>query len=414
MLDNEVGYIKLAQFSQKTATDVEEAIRKLKTQGMKKLVLDLRSNPGGLLNQAIEVGELFLKKGNKIVSTRGRTQETESPATRDGILKADVPMVVLMNQGSASASEIVAGALQDWDRALIVGKTSFGKGSVQTILPLDNQGHALKLTTAFYYLPFGRCINKPENGIKGLSLREEEVDPETGEPLSPDSAGVDSAAKDTQVYFTASGRKMYGGGGIVPDVDIELKPMPWIVQVQERMALYFRFAVKYRAQLEKSKVKVDANWAVPDSIFMAFKEFCLKDTNYVKVKSNAQATTDLLEEILLKEQGYMGDSSKNVSDPELAARIADLRKTLQRQTDAQFDANKGYIMDAIKRELVASYQGEEARIAFTLRSDNQVGEALRYLKDMSLFKRAMQGEFKGKPETKAPAAEKVTAKKGKK
>jgi len=104
MLDNEVGYIKLAQFSQKTATDVEEAIRKLKTQGMKKLVLDLRSNPGGLLNQAIEVGELFLKKGNKIVSTRGRTQETESPATRDGILKADVPMVVLMNQGSASAS----------------------------------------------------------------------------------------------------------------------------------------------------------------------------------------------------------------------------------------------------------------------------------------------------------------------
>jgi len=420
MLDSETGYIKLAQFSQKTASDVEEAIRKLKTQGMKKLVLDLRYNPGGLLNQAIEVGELFLKKGNNIVSTRGRTQETESAATRDGILGSDVPMVVLVNQGSASASEIVAGALQDWDRALIVGKTSFGKGSVQTIFPLDNQGHALKLTTAFYYLPFGRCINKPENGIKGLSLRNgENVDPETGEPLNADSAAVDSAAKDTQVYYTAAGRKMYGGGGITPDVDIEIKPLPWIVQVQERMALYFRFAVKYRAQLEKSKTKVDANWQVPDTVFMAFKEFCLKDTAFTKAKTNAQSTADLLEEILLKEQKYLGDSSKTVTDPELATRIDELRKTLRRQSDAQFASNKEYIMAAIKRELLSSYQGEEARIAFQLKSDNQVSEALRYLKDMNLYKKVMAADPKNKPTSASKKAEAVSKdskdlKKGKK
>lgn len=392
MLDNETGYIKLAQFSQKTATDVEEAIRKLKTQGMKKLVLDLRSNPGGLLNQAIEVGELFLKKGNLIVSTRGRTGETESAASRDGILGSDVPMVVLVNQGSASASEIVSGALQDWDRALILGKTSFGKGSVQTIFPLDNQGHALKLTTAFYYLPFGRCINKPENGIKGLSLRNTEVDPETGEPL--DSVAVDSAARDTQAYHTASGRRVYGGGGITPDVDIEMKPLPWIVQVQERMALYFRFAVKYRAQLEKSKTKIDADWVVPDSVYNAFKDFCLKDTGFVKAKTNAQATTDLLEDILLKEQKYLGDSSVAVTDPELSARIADLRKTLQKLNDAQFAANKDYIRDAIKRELLASFYGEEARIGFMLQTDTQVLEAQRYLKDMNLYRKAMQGDPK--------------------
>lgn len=413
MLDNDVGYIKLAQFSQKTATDVEEAIRKLKTQGMKKLVLDLRSNPGGLLNQAIEVGELFLKKGNNIVSTRGRTQETESAATRDGILGADVPMVVMVNQGSASASEIVAGALQDWDRALILGKTSFGKGSVQTIFPLDNQGHALKLTTAFYYLPFGRCINKPENGIKGLSLRSEEEDSEAGD--SVDSVGVDSAAKDTQVYYTAAGRKMYGGGGITPDVDLEMKPMPWIVQVQERMALYFRFAVKYRAQLEKSKVKVDANWVVPDSVYNAFKDFCFKDTSFIKAKTNAQATTDLLEEILLKEQKYMGDSSKTVADADLAARLTELRKSLQRQSEAQFAANKLYIMDAIKRELLASYMGEEARIAFMLKSDTQALEALRYLKDMNLYKKTMQGDPKNKGKAaEASAAKTDSPKKGKK
>ena len=170
MVTKDIGYIKLATFSDKTTSDVENAIRGLKKQGMKKLILDVRYNPGGLLNQAIEISELFLKQGNVIVSTLGRTQRTESRARRDGMLGPEVPMAVLVNQGSASAAEIVSGALQDWDRALVVGKTSFGKGSVQTIFPLDNQGNALKLTTAFYYLPFGRCINKPENGIKGLKL----------------------------------------------------------------------------------------------------------------------------------------------------------------------------------------------------------------------------------------------------
>lgn len=320
-------------------------------------------------------------------------------------------MVVLVNQGSASASEIVAGALQDWDRALIVGKTTFGKGSVQTIFPLDNQGHALKLTTAFYYLPFGRCINKPENGIKGLSLRSE-IDPETGEPLV-DSAAVDSAAKDTQEYYTAAGRRMYGGGGITPDVDIEMNPMPWMVQVQERMALYFRFAVKYRAQLEKSNVKVDANWKLPDSAFQAFKEFCLKDTAFTKAKTNAQATTDILEEILLKEQKYLGDSSGKITDPELAQRIQELRATLQRQTEAQFEANRPYIVDAIKRELVASYQGEEARIAYMLKTDTQVLEAQRYLKDSALFKKAMHVDPKSKKQQKTAKADSAS-KKGKK
>jgi carboxyl-terminal processing protease len=130
--------------------------------------------------------------------------------------------VVLVNQGSASASEIVAGAIQDWDRGLIIGKTSFGKGSVQTIFPLDNQGHALKLTTAFYYLPFGRCINKPENGIKGLKLREEG---DSGEDAVTDSTKKDTVVVDT--FVTNAGRKMFGGGGITPDVDIELSPLPW-------------------------------------------------------------------------------------------------------------------------------------------------------------------------------------------
>ena len=161
MLDKETGYVKVITFAKKTAEDLAAAIEELKGKGMKKLVLDLRHNPGGLLEQAVEVSSLFLEEGSLIVSTRGRTEQTESRSEAAPRLDKDVPMVVLVNAGSASAAEIVSGALQDWDRAVVMGDTTFGKGSVQTIFPLDNDGFALKLTTAFYYLPMGRCITGP-------------------------------------------------------------------------------------------------------------------------------------------------------------------------------------------------------------------------------------------------------------
>ena len=388
MVSKDVGYIKLATFSDKTTSDVENAIRGLKKQGMKKLVLDMRYNPGGLLNQAIEISELFLKQGNVIVSTLGRTQRTESRARRDGMLSPDVPMVVLVNQGSASAAEIVSGALQDWDRALVIGKTSFGKGSVQTIFPLDNQGNALKLTTAFYYLPFGRCINKPENGIKGLKLMEEESD-DDGEKA--DSAKKDTVARDT--FYTNNGRMMFGGG-ITPDVDIELSPMPWVVQVQERMAMYFKFAVKVRPQLDKAGVKVDADWVVPDSLYTQFKDFCMKDTNFMKVKSNALVGVDQLEKSIVREQNYMGDSAKTVSDSTLAARLSDMRKALEAKRDAQFDENKDYIKDGIKRELLTAMVNDSVSTAFSLKRDEQLKEAIKYLSDDALYKKTISGPGK--------------------
>ena len=391
MVSKDVGYIKLATFSDKTTSDVENAIRGLKKQGMKKLVLDMRYNPGGLLNQAIEISELFLKQGNVIVSTLGRTQRTESRARRDGMLGPDVPMVVLVNQGSASAAEIVSGALQDWDRALVIGKTSFGKGSVQTIFPLDNQGNALKLTTAFYYLPFGRCINKPENGIKGLKLMEEESE-DDGDKAAADSAKKDTVARDT--FYTNNGRMMFGGGGITPDVDIELSPMPWVVQVQERMAMYFKFAVKVRPQLDKAGVKVDADWSVPDSLYTQFKDFCMKDTNFMKVKSNALVGVDQLEKSIVREQNYMGDSAKTVSDSTLAARLSDMRKALEAKRDAQFDENKDYIKDGIKRELLTAMVNDSVGTAFSLKGDEQLKEAIKYRADDALYKKTISGPGK--------------------
>ena len=390
MVTKDIGYIKLATFSDKTTSDVENALKVLQKRGMKKIILDMRYNPGGLLNQAIEISELFLKQGNLIVSTRGRTQKTESHARKNGIVKPEVPMVVLLNQGSASAAEIVSGALQDWDRALIIGKTSFGKGSVQTIFPLDNQGNALKLTTAFYYLPFGRCINKPENGIKGLKLLEEEY-AEEGE------GKVDSTKKDTakvDTFYTHNGRMMFGSGGISPDVEVELSPMPWVVQVQERMAMYFKFAVKIRPDLEKNNVKIDPNWEVPDSLFTQFRDFCMKDTNFTKIKSNALVGVDQLEKSIIREQNYMGDSAKVVSDTALAKRIADMRKALENNRNAQFDENKQYIKDGIKRELLTAFINDSVSTAFSLKQDKQLNEAIKYLSDMNLYKKAISAPAK--------------------
>jgi len=390
MVTKDIGYIKLATFSDKTTSDVENALKILQKRGMKKIILDMRYNPGGLLNQAIEISELFLKQGNLIVSTRGRTQKTESHARKNGIVKPEVPMVVLLNQGSASAAEIVSGALQDWDRALIIGKTSFGKGSVQTIFPLDNQGNALKLTTAFYYLPFGRCINKPENGIKGLKILEEEYADE-GEGMA-DSTKKDTAKVDT--FYTHNGRMMFGSGGISPDVEVELSPMPWVVQVQERMAMYFKFAVKIRPDLEKNNVKIDANWEVPDSLFTQFRDFCMKDTNFTKIKSNALVGVDQLEKSIIREQNYMGDSAKVVSDTALAKRIADMRKALENNRNAQFDENKQYIKDGIKRELLTAFINDSVSTAFSLKQDKQLNEAIKYLSDMNLYKKAISAPSK--------------------
>ena len=399
MVTKDIGYIKLATFSDKTTSDVENAIRGLKKQGMKKLILDVRYNPGGLLNQAIEISELFLKQGNVIVSTLGRTQRTESRARRNGMIGPEVPMAVLVNQGSASAAEIVSGALQDWDRALVVGKTSFGKGSVQTIFPLDNQGNALKLTTAFYYLPFGRCINKPENGIKGLKLQEEEASEEgDGEGAAADTVKKDTVARDT--FYTNNGRMMFGGGGIKPDVDVELSPMPWVVQVQERMAMYFKFAGKVRPLLDKAGVKVDANWVVPDSLYTQFKEFCMKDTNFVKVKSNALVGVDQLEKSIVAEQNYMGDSSKTVTDTTLSKRLSEMRKALENKRDAQFDENKDYIKDGIKRELLTAMVGDSVSTAFSLKRDEQLKEAIKYLSNDALFKKTISGPGK-RPQAKS-------------
>lgn len=202
-----VGYVRLTTFAETSKGELVRAIERLRAQGMRKLILDLRLNPGGLFDQAIAISDLFLREGQTIVQMRARDpSESRTFRARGDAILPEAPLVVLVDEGSASASEIVAGALQDHDRALVVGRRTFGKGSVQSLVPLSG-GYFLKLTTGKWYTPVGRSIQKdrPQGG-------EEEADP-----------SATAAVRDTlprKPYRTDSGRIVYGGGGIVPDVEV--------------------------------------------------------------------------------------------------------------------------------------------------------------------------------------------------
>jgi carboxyl-terminal processing protease len=238
----DVGYVRIVNFAQDTAEELEQHILELEAQGIKGLILDLRYNPGGLLRAARDVGELFLDSGKKIVYTRGRTPRqnadyySTTPASK--VHGTDYPIVVMINEASASASEIVAGALQDWDTAVIVGKTSFGKGSVQTVYPLSEH-EALKLTTAKYYTPSGRCIHKEERYAEKSDMPEDEDHAQINEEEK------DEAPDTEELFQTVSGRPVTGGGGIIPDIVIDQPDLSAFAIDMERNNYFFKFAIKY-------------------------------------------------------------------------------------------------------------------------------------------------------------------------
>src|SRR5438477_5157192 len=233
-----IGYIRIKDFTSTTVRELDESIEKLKGEGMQKLVLDLRGNPGGLLDAAVGVFDHFLDKGQMIVYTKGRTSDSAQDYTAPGKhQKLEVPVVVLVNRGSASASEIVSGALQDHDRALIVGETSWGKGLVQSVYTLQ-YGAGLALTTSKYYTPSGRNIQRDYSSFYDYYVADENEDGQSNEvPL-----------KDRKQFKTDTGRVVYGGGGITPDVIVKPAPLSRTTQLLEVRSAIFNFAVDYAAK----------------------------------------------------------------------------------------------------------------------------------------------------------------------
>ena len=236
MAERGIGYVRLSGFSETSGEEVRHAIEALAAAGAQRLVLDLRLNPGGLLDQAVDVAEQFLPRNALVVYTHGRQRAQDNRYVARGTHpQLQWPLVVLVDNGSASAAEIVAGALQDLDRALLIGRTTFGKGSVQSVFPLNERSAALKLTTALYYTPSGRSIHRAVHD----SLSDDEDDSGDETPAPSDTA------PSRPVFHTAAGRIVYGGGGITPDVTVIPDSLPSLALKAETRGLPFRFANRW-------------------------------------------------------------------------------------------------------------------------------------------------------------------------
>ena len=327
MLTDGIGYVRFTQFSENGRDEIREAVRRLEKQGMRSLVLDLRDNPGGLLDQAIEVTDLFLPRGAEIVATRGRMSESDRVYNaRDNDDFSVHPMIVLVNRASASASEIVSGALQDHDRALLVGQTTWGKGLVQSLFPLDD-GYFLKLTTARYYTPSGRSIQ-----------RDESLDIDFNELIWPDEVPVEDEPAQTEdvpdslVFQTDMGRTVYGGGGVMPDVVVragEIDPLSrdLLEEIFVKNA-FFSFAVTYRS----THPSIPRNFAPDDALIESFRS-------------------------------YLRDGKGIVF------------------ADEAFDAEHDYVNDFLQYTLISQYHGEGVARQAVLRADLPLAKAVDLLSE---------------------------------
>lgn len=347
-----VGYVRLERFSRQAGEEVRQAIKELKVKGeLESLILDVRGNPGGLLDAAVDVVSLFVPRGSLVVSTRGRKAEAEKKYMSDEEpLLPKTPLVLLADRASASASEIVAGALQDLDRAVIVGTRTFGKGLVQTILPL-NFGAQLKVTTARYYTPSGRCIQEIDYGDRG------------GENVL--AAKPDSLKKE---FRTADGRPVYEHGGITPDSMVTPAEIGPMVRNLNRTALFFRFVAKYVAR-HKGEDTSDVSEAMVEEFrqFLAEEKFEFREDTELKLKEMEESAASL----------HYG---REVLDD-----LSRLQSALKSEKSRAFDRYRDHIRRGLRAELMARLGGERGRIEASLKEDPQLAASVGLLHSSRAF-----------------------------
>jgi len=333
VMNEGIGYVRLSKFSKDSGNELREAIEDLKSKGIKGMIFDLRSNGGGLLDQAVETSNLFLDQDKLIVYTQGRTEAKRDFFATDEPIYSDGPLVVLVNEGTASASEIVSGAIQDWDRGVIIGNTTFGKGLVQKIFGMPNDTY-LKLTIAKYYIPSGRCIQKPERA------RRHQVTEEVDDNEEPDSL----VTVEKEIFYTKGGRTVYGGGGIVPDIKIEVPNMKPIEYNLERQSMFFNFAVSYIAR----HPHIPRDFKIDDQILKEFRRF-LKEKNFT-YKSALELDLEPLKEQIEKQE-----KSETFSQT-----LSELERMIEEDKEDDFEESIDYIKRSLKRDILNNLYGQKA------------------------------------------------------
>lgn len=360
VMDGGVGYVRLSKFSKESGQELKDAIKELKSKNIKGLILDLRSNGGGLLDEAVETANLFLDAGKLIVYTQGRSEEKREFFARGSPIYGQGPLAILVNEGTASGSEIVTGAIQDWDRGIIIGNTTFGKGLVQQViqrnLPPD---YFLKLTIAKYYAPSGRCIQKPEM-VKKASSTEEESD--------------SLVVSKSEIFSTKGGRKVYGGGGIVPDIEIDREKYKPIEYNLERHSMFFDFAVSYIAKYPN----LSRNFEVDDQTITEFRQF-LKDKDFT-YKSALELDLDTLKK-------HIQDQEKSEA---FAKVLENMESLIQNEKEKDFDQSIDYIKRSIKRDILNSLYGEKAYYEeIILKNDPCIQKAFEILTNQNEYKKIL-------------------------
>ncbi len=350
MVNEEVGYIKLSDFTTNASKEVKEALTELKEQGAKKLILDLRDNPGGLLSEAVNISNLFLPKGAEIVSTKGKIDDWNK--TYYGLNQSvdlNIPIAVLTSGRSASASEIVAGAIQDYDRGILVGQKTFGKGLVQATRPLSYNSQ-LKITTAKYYIPSGRCIQA--------------IDYADNQAVKlPDSLKV--------AFTTRNGRVVYDGAGIDPDVPVIQEEMPSVILGLEEQNMIFNFATEYQQNLPV--ITSPEYFEVTDKIYDDFIEWLnVSEFDYV---TRMESSIQILESIAKEEQYYTG----------VKGELDLLTKKVMHNKDQDLQNFKSDIKKLLKVELVSRQLFAEGQIRASFKNDEDVQMALNVLKETSRY-----------------------------
>lgn len=353
--DGNIGYISLESFTEDCSKDMRRAVVDLKKQGATSFVIDLRGNGGGLLGEAVEIVNLFIPKGKTVVTTKGKIkQSNEVFETRREPIDTESPIVVLVNGQTASASEILAGALQDFDRAVIVGSRTYGKGLVQSTRPVAGGGY-LKLTTAKYYIPSGRCVQ---------ALDYSHVIDEGRTSRVPDSL--------TTVFRTAAGREVRDGGGIRPDVEVKSEELSTLIFNLLQDMSVFDFATGFC--LKNDTIESASTFTVSDETYSEFVSF-LKSRNFSYDLISARRLADLKRVIEL--EGF-GDIVKD--------EIASLEKKLQVDLDHSLSHFSDDVKVLIASEIVKRYHGQKGEIIYNLREDSDIKESYGILKDLKRYR----------------------------